>query len=161
VPRHHPRPDRHLASLRPNLRDEPGQPGQDHAHAGLLVLSHRLQGLRVRHRRRDLVRALSDHHRLHPATTMDHAREKVVMTSVTGPGRVGRREPRALATTFVGYAILIFFSLVFIYPFIIQIATSFKTDANATDNPLSPVPDPVSTAGFDRIFSGTDFPTWL
>lgn len=72
-----------------------------------------------------------------------------------------RREPRGLVTTFVGYAILIFFSLVFIYPFVIQIATSFKTDANATQNPLSPVPSPVSTAGFERIFSGTDFPLWL
>jgi multiple sugar transport system permease protein len=72
-----------------------------------------------------------------------------------------RREPRGLVTTFVGYAILIFFSLVFIYPFVIQIATSFKTDANSTQDPLSPVPDPVSTAGFERIFGGTDFPLWL
>jgi multiple sugar transport system permease protein len=86
------------------------------------------------------------------------------MAGVTAPGRVGRpgrREPRALVTAFVGYAILIFFSLVFIYPFIIQIATSFKTDANATRQPLSPVPDPLTTAGFERIFSGTDFPIWL
>jgi multiple sugar transport system permease protein len=83
------------------------------------------------------------------------------MAAVTAPPGARRREPRALATTFVGYAILIFFSLVFIYPFIIQIATSFKTDANATGHPLSPVPDPLTTAGFDRIFSGTDFPVWL
>jgi multiple sugar transport system permease protein len=85
------------------------------------------------------------------------------MAVVAAPSRREPRglEPRGVVTTFVGYAILIFFSLVFIYPFVIQIATSFKTDANATRNPLSPVPDPVSTAGFERIFSGTDFPLWL
>jgi multiple sugar transport system permease protein len=88
------------------------------------------------------------------------------MAVVTAPGRASRqkppaRDPRGLATTFVGYAILIFFSLVFIYPFVIQIATSFKTDADASQNPLSPIPDPVTTANFERIFSGTDFPIWL
>jgi multiple sugar transport system permease protein len=70
-------------------------------------------------------------------------------------------DPRGLVTTFVGYAILIFFSLVFLYPFVIQIANSFKTDADAAANPLSPVPDPFTTAAVERIFTGTDFPLWL
>jgi multiple sugar transport system permease protein len=70
-------------------------------------------------------------------------------------------EPRGLVTTFVGYAILIFFSLVFLYPFVIQISNSFKTDANAAANPLSPVPDPLTMTAFERIFAGTDFPLWL
>jgi len=74
---------------------------------------------------------------------------------------MSRREPRGLVNTFVGYSILIFFALVFLYPFVIQLANSFKTEPDAADNPLSPVPDPVSFAGFERIFEGTNFPLWL
>ncbi|MFF5293327.1 carbohydrate ABC transporter permease [Paractinoplanes globisporus] len=68
---------------------------------------------------------------------------------------------RALASRFAGYAILIFFSLVFLYPFVIQISNSFKTEADASANPLSPVPHPFTTDAFDRIFGSTAFPTWL
>jgi multiple sugar transport system permease protein len=70
-------------------------------------------------------------------------------------------KPRGLVNTFVGYSILIFFALVFLYPFVIQLANSFKTEPDAAENPLSPVPDPVSLAGFERIFEGTNFPLWL
>lgn len=77
-----------------------------------------------------------------------------------GPGRVSA-QPRRLVNTFVGYAILIFFALVFLYPFVIQLANSLKTEADAAAHPLSPVPDPVSLAGFERIFEGTNFPLWL
>ncbi|WP_326560330.1 carbohydrate ABC transporter permease [Micromonospora sp. NBC_01796] len=72
-----------------------------------------------------------------------------------------RREPRSLVTSFVGYAILIFFALVFLYPFVIQIASSFKTEPDAAANPLSPVPNPVDLDSFQRIFEGTNFPLWL
>ncbi|MEO3780761.1 carbohydrate ABC transporter permease [Micromonospora sp. B11E3] len=68
---------------------------------------------------------------------------------------------RALASRFVGYAVLVFFGLVFLYPFVIQIGNSFKTEPDAAANPLSPIPDPVSMAGFERIFEGTNFPLWL
>jgi multiple sugar transport system permease protein len=79
------------------------------------------------------------------------------------PARVppGRREPRGLVNTFVGYAILIFFGLVFLYPFVIQIASSVKTQADAAADPLSPVPNPVDLTSFQRIFDGTNFPLWL
>lgn len=68
---------------------------------------------------------------------------------------------RTLLSRFLGYAILVFFALVFLYPFVIQIANSFKTEANASANPLSPIPDPFTAVAFDRIFGGTAFPTWL
>ncbi len=79
-------------------------------------------------------------------------------TSVTA---ARRREPRTLVTRFVGYAVLIFFSLVFLYPFVIQIGNSFKTEPDAAANPLSPVPDPIDLSSFQRIFEGTNFPLWL
>lgn len=72
-----------------------------------------------------------------------------------------RTEPRGLASAFVGYAILVFFGLVFLYPFVIQIGNAFKTGPDAAANPLSPVPNPVDTASFLRIFEGTNFPLWL
>lgn len=68
---------------------------------------------------------------------------------------------RTLAARFAGYAILVFFSLVFLYPFVIQIANSFKTEADAAANPLSPIADPFTTDSMSRIFDGTGFPTWL
>ncbi|WP_219467954.1 carbohydrate ABC transporter permease [Nonomuraea rhizosphaerae] len=68
---------------------------------------------------------------------------------------------RRLASTFTGYAILVFFALVFVYPFVIQVATSFKTEPDAAASPLSPIPHPLTTAAFERVFTGTDLPLWL
>ncbi|HEX5540270.1 MAG TPA: carbohydrate ABC transporter permease [Micromonospora sp.] len=81
----------------------------------------------------------------------------------SAPGRAepGRREPRGLVSTFVGYAVLVFFGLVFLYPFVIQLSNSFKSEPDAVANPLSPMPDPVDFSSFERIFAGTNFPLWL
>ncbi|MEV1171685.1 carbohydrate ABC transporter permease [Nonomuraea sp. NPDC049784] len=68
---------------------------------------------------------------------------------------------RSLASTFAGYFVLIFFALVFLYPFVIQIATSFKTEPDAAAYPLSPIPDPVSMGGYEKVFVNTDLPLWL
>ncbi|WP_410812982.1 carbohydrate ABC transporter permease [Micromonospora sp. 067-2] len=77
------------------------------------------------------------------------------------PVRRDQRAARTLATRFLGYATLVFFGLVFLYPFVIQIASSLKTESDAAANPLSPFPDPLTLAGFERIFAGTNFPLWL
>lgn len=72
------------------------------------------------------------------------------------PGAARRRVLRI-----VGYAALAFFALLFLYPFVIQLANSFKTEAGAAGDPLSPWPHPFSDTGFLRVFRGTDFPLWL
>ena len=89
-------------------------------------------------------------------------RERGASTAVP-PARSIRRKARMkrAAARLAGYAVLIVFALIFIYPFVIQIATAFKTEPDAAANPLSPVPDPFTTASFERIFAGTRFPTWL
>jgi multiple sugar transport system permease protein len=69
-------------------------------------------------------------------------------------------QKRALASTFAGYAILVFFALVFLYPFVIQIAGAFKSEAGAAANPLSAIPHPVDTTSFRSLFSKTNFPLW-
>ena len=58
------------------------------------------------------------------------------------------------------YAALIVFAIIYIYPFVIQLVTSFKTNADATGNPLGLVPDPFNLAAFDRL-TATDFPLWF
>jgi multiple sugar transport system permease protein len=68
---------------------------------------------------------------------------------------------RKVASRFAGYAVLLFFAVVFLYPFVIQLTNSFKTEPDASARPLSPVPDPLSTASFLHIFAGTNFPLWL
>jgi len=79
----------------------------------------------------------------------------------TLPPSVYGSPARRLVSRIAGYAVLAFFALLFIYPFIIQLANAFKTESDAAANPLSPVPDPLSTASIERIFVGTAFPTWL
>jgi multiple sugar transport system permease protein len=66
----------------------------------------------------------------------------------------------------LGYAALIAFALVFIGPFLIQLATSFKTDADAANHPLSLIPNPVDLVAWKRIFgfsddAGIPFGRWL
>ncbi|KYH46368.1 carbohydrate ABC transporter permease [Branchiibius sp. NY16-3462-2] len=50
------------------------------------------------------------------------------------------------------YLALIAFALLFIYPFFIQIATSFKTDADAAASPLSLIPNPFSLQAWRSMF---------
>lgn len=60
----------------------------------------------------------------------------------------------------LGYLTLGIFAVIYIYPFLIQLTTSFKTNADATQNPLSIIPNPIVTAAFDRL-TETDFPLWF
>lgn len=50
------------------------------------------------------------------------------------------------------YAVLVGFAVVYLYPFLIQIATSMKSDAGATDHPLNLVPSPFDMSAWRRIF---------
>ena len=104
--------------------------------------------------------------RRHAVTAREPARR------AARPARARRRRPRrryrrpsrspaAVATRIAGYAVLVFFALLFIYPFVIQLANSFKTEPDAAANPLSPVPIRCRRTAIERIFVGTDFPPWL
>jgi multiple sugar transport system permease protein len=65
---------------------------------------------------------------------------------------IRRSRPGRLA---VGYALLVVFALIFVGPFLLQLVTSFKTDPDATANPLSLVPHPVDFGAWQRIFGLT------
>lgn len=51
---------------------------------------------------------------------------------------------RTAAGLFLGYAVLVFFSFVYLYPFLVQVTTAFKTNPDAVANPLSLVADPFT-----------------
>ncbi|MGJ7442475.1 carbohydrate ABC transporter permease [Aquipuribacter sp. MA13-6] len=81
----------------------------------------------------------------------------------TGPAAPTRRRGpsnRALLVAFLAYAVLILFAFVYLYPFVIQVATSFKTAPDATGNPLSLIADPFTVAAFERLLD-TRFPLWF
>ncbi|HSF38134.1 MAG TPA: carbohydrate ABC transporter permease [Nocardioides sp.] len=67
---------------------------------------------------------------------------------------------RSALLLFLGYAVLVFFSFIYLYPFLVQLTTSFKTNTDAVANPLSLVPDPFTTAAF-RELAQRDFPLWF
>jgi multiple sugar transport system permease protein len=58
------------------------------------------------------------------------------------------------------YAVLAILALVYIYPFLISVAGSFKTDADATQNPLSLIPQTWSFAAYQRLFEDAPFLLW-
>ncbi|MDF1487270.1 carbohydrate ABC transporter permease [Tessaracoccus caeni] len=59
-----------------------------------------------------------------------------------------------------GYVVLIALAAMYIYPFLIAVMGSFKTDAEATNNPLALIPSPFTMAAYERLFFGTDLPRW-
>ena len=78
----------------------------------------------------------------------------------------GRPVKRAGVKKLAGYAVLVAFAVIYLYPFVIQIATSFKSDAGASADPLSLVPNPFDLGAWKRIFGLTEdssvpITTWL
>jgi multiple sugar transport system permease protein len=82
------------------------------------------------------------------------AREHQVVDDGNLVNRSGRGKKIAV------YSALVVFALIYVYPFVVQVSTSFKTDADAVANPLAIVPNPFTTAAFERI-AQTDFPLWF
>jgi multiple sugar transport system permease protein len=77
------------------------------------------------------------------------------------PTRRRRRSRGAIAASSITYAVLVVLAVVYIMPFLIQVATSFKTDAEATANPVALLPQTFTTAAYERLFLNSDFPLWF
>jgi multiple sugar transport system permease protein len=80
-------------------------------------------------------------------------------------GRLPRRRrnlPRkTVVWQIVLYVALAALALIYIYPFLVQVATSFKTDADAATDPISLVPTIFTWAAYEQLFLRSDFPTWF
>jgi multiple sugar transport system permease protein len=73
-----------------------------------------------------------------------------------------RRTPaKVRAGLWTSYLILIGLALIYIYPFILSVAGSLKTDADATQNGLSLIPETVTFAAYERLFTDSPFPLWF
>jgi multiple sugar transport system permease protein len=59
------------------------------------------------------------------------------------------------------YAVLVLLAVVYILPFLINVATSFKTEPEAAASPISLLPQTFTTAAYDQLFGGEAFPTWF
>lgn len=59
------------------------------------------------------------------------------------------------------YGILVVLALLYIYPFLVQVATSFKTDPEAASAPVSLVPQALTWQAYERLFLHSDFPVWF
>jgi len=58
------------------------------------------------------------------------------------------------------YTLLAVFAVVYVYPFVVQVATSLKTNSYAVSNPLTLIPSPLTVAAYERVFQ-SDFPIWF
>ncbi|WP_125776198.1 carbohydrate ABC transporter permease [Antribacter gilvus] len=80
------------------------------------------------------------------------------------PTAAGRRRHvgrGVTVATVLTYAILILIAVIYIYPFLISIATSFKSQSEAATDPLSLVPQTFTTAAYERLLVNSDFPLWF
>jgi multiple sugar transport system permease protein len=60
----------------------------------------------------------------------------------------------------LGYTALSVFALVFLYPFVLSAATSFKTRPDVATNPVLPWPVEFSVRAWSEVFLHSDFPLW-
>lgn len=80
-------------------------------------------------------------------------------TPPTAPSSGTGRGYRAAVLKSLGYSVLTVFALLYLFPFVIQIGTSFKTDPEATASPLNPIPATFTTAAYQQLFD-QDFLLW-
>lgn len=92
-------------------------------------------------------------------SAVEAAREK---RRVQNPGR--GRFYRFLHSGWIVFIILLVLAIIYIYPFLVAVATSFKTDADSTANPVSLIPTAWTLAAYKSLFANNgdaDFPLWL
>ncbi|MBN8884016.1 carbohydrate ABC transporter membrane protein 2 (CUT1 family) [Salana multivorans] len=85
--------------------------------------------------------------------TVDAPVQRTERTRVVSPG--------VMAATSLTYALLVVLAIIYVFPFLISVATSFKPDAEATQSPLSLIPETFTTAAYERLFLNSDFPLWF
>lgn len=90
-----------------------------------------------------------------PIESAEHAARTSSSSSPTFG--VGIESPRVTRTKrTISYGVLTFFALIYLGPFLLSIATSFKTSAGSLASPLSPIPNPVSTAAWKELLGFAD-----
>jgi multiple sugar transport system permease protein len=60
----------------------------------------------------------------------------------------------------LSYGMLILFAIIYIYPFLVALSSSFKSDAEATASPLQLIPQDWSFAAYAKLFTDVPLPLW-
>jgi multiple sugar transport system permease protein len=79
-------------------------------------------------------------------------------TTLRSTASAARR--RRIATV-LSYSFLVALAIVYLFPFVIAIVTSFKTEPNATGDPLGLAPSPFTTIAYHDLFKDSDFFLWV
>ena len=97
------------------------------------------------------------------STTVERPRSTAKPVPAVPDDERGQSARRRIGKRVLGYSLLVALALLYIVPFAIQIATSFKTDPNAAASPLSLVPNPFTLAAWERLFDGNtgNYPLYL
>lgn len=83
------------------------------------------------------------------------------MTTITAVHHRRRWTRGSLTAQVLIYLLLIGVAVLYIFPFLIDLATSFKTEPDAAANPLSLIPQTWTTAAYQKLFFNSDFPIWF
>ncbi|WP_199424203.1 carbohydrate ABC transporter permease [Actinotalea solisilvae] len=75
--------------------------------------------------------------------------------------RADRSARRRTIGTVAVYVVLVAVALLYIYPFLVQVATSFKSDAEAVASPLSLVPATWTNQAYEELAQRSDYPLWF
>ena len=89
------------------------------------------------------------------------AQGRAAVRATAGVRAGGRRRRPAAVGRVVLYVVLAAIAVVYLYPFLINVATSFKTDAEASEDPLSLIPQTWTVAAYRTVFGGSEFPRWF
>jgi len=90
------------------------------------------------------------------STTVEPQRKAAPTPPAGGAPVRARRNTAKMGWQIALYALLIVIALIYIYPFLVQVSTSFKTDAEAAVSPVSLIPQVWSTAAYERLFLRSD-----
>lgn len=93
-------------------------------------------------------------------TTEQAIRVATPPATLTPPNRKHQLSARVRTTAVLSYLVLILLALIYIYPFLISIAGSFKTDSDATQDPLSLIPATWTSAAYERLFTSVPLLQW-
>ncbi|MBG6212452.1 multiple sugar transport system permease protein [Cryobacterium sp. CAN_C3] len=95
------------------------------------------------------------------AVTTPHAPAAVAPESTPSPRPRKRSISWRLRTgAGLSYLMLSVLALVYIYPFLITVSSAFKSDDEATNDPLRLIPQTWSFASFERLFTDVPLPLW-
>ena len=87
--------------------------------------------------------------------------DTAVVTEQRPVKRASRGSSRRIWTQILLYVLLLGLAVIYIYPFLVAVSTSFKTDAEAAADPISLLPNVFSLAAYELLFNRSDFPLWF